>query len=224
LKRWPIFGNSRQASALAIGGVVARNIFYISAIVLCFLVYREYESGPIEHAPGVLVAEQPRQENVGNSVFGIDDYILTRRARFEIRARVLSTERYYLRNEGDLSPIDLALGWGPMSDQSVLDQIKISQSGRWYRTRYDLPGPIPEQQLINSSSNMHMIPARPEIAKRLKKLQAGEVVVLEGYLVDVDHPSGWFWRTSLTRNDTGNGACEIVYVESMRVDNPLTNN
>lgn len=82
---------------------MVRNLFYISAIALCFLVYREYESSPIEHAPGVLVVEQPLQKNVGNSVFGIDDYILTRRARFEIRARVLSIERYYLRREGDLS-------------------------------------------------------------------------------------------------------------------------
>ena len=201
---------------------MARNLFFISAVAFCFLVYRDYESSPVIHGPGVLVAEQPRQETVGNSLFGVDDYILTRRARFEIRARVLSTERYYMRREGDLSPIDLALGWGPMSDQSVLDQINISQSGRWYRFRYDLPGPLPEQQLIGSSSNMHMIPANPGIAKRLKKLRDGEVVVLEGFLVDVDHPSGWLWRTSLSRNDTGNGACEIVYVESMRVDNPVT--
>ena len=203
---------------------MARNLFYISAIALCFLVYREYESSPIEYPPGVLVAEQPLQQTMGGSVFGIDDYILTRRASFEIRARVLSTERYYLRRESDLSPIDLALGWGPMSDQSVLDQIKISQSGRWYRTRYDLPGPITDQQLISSSSNMHMIPARPEIARRLKKLRKGDIVELEGFLVDVDHPSGWNWRTSLSRNDTGNGACEVVYVESMRVANPASSN
>lgn len=203
---------------------MARNLFYISAIVLCFLVYREYGTSPIVHAPGVLVAEQPLQETVGNSVFGIDDYILTRRARFEIRARVLSTQRYYLHREGDLSPIDLALGWGPMSDQSILDHIKISQSGRWYRTRYDLPGPVPEQRLISSSSNMHMIPARADISRRLKKLREGEVVVLEGYLVDVDHPSGWHWRTSMSRNDTGNGACEIVYVESMRLDDAAPGN
>lgn len=203
---------------------MVRNLFYISAIALCFLVYREYESSPIEHPPGVLVAGQPQQQIVGNSVFGIDDYILTRRASFEIRARVLSTERYYLHREGDLSPIDLALGWGPMSDQSVLDRLKISQSGRWYRFSYDFPAPIPEPLLISSSSNMHMIPADSGIARRLKKVRKGDVVVLEGYLVDVDHPSGWRWRTSMSRNDTGNGACEIVYVESMRLENPTPGN
>ncbi len=198
---------------------MVRNIFYISAFILCFLVYQEYSTNAIQHEPGVLVAEQPMQQNVADSVFRFDDYIITRRARFEIRARVLSTERYYLHRESDLSPIDLALGWGAMSDQAVLEQMKISQSGRWYRTRYDYPAPIPEQLLISSSSNMHMIPANSSIKKRLKKLRVGEVVELEGYLVDVDHPSGWHWRTSLSRDDTGNGACEVVYVESMWVDN-----
>jgi len=198
---------------------VIRNLFYISAFLLCFLVYWEYYSGEVEHEPGVLVAEQPVQQTVGSSVFRLDDFIITRRARFEIRARVLSTERYYLDGGSNLSPIDLALGWGPMSDQAVLDQMKISQSGRWYRTRYDYPEPIPQQLLISSSSNMHMIPANSGIEKRLKKLRVGEVVILQGYLVDADDDSGWHWRTSLTRNDTGNGACELVYVESMRVDN-----
>lgn len=199
---------------------MTRNLFYISVLVLCFLVYREYTTAAIEHGPGVLVAEQPIQQNVADSVFRFDDYIITRRAEFEIRARVLSTERYYLRREADLSPLDLALGWGPMSDQAVLDQMTISQSGRWYRTRYDYPAPIPEQLLISHSSNMHMIPANSSIERRLKKLRVGEIVELQGYLVDVDHPSGWHWRTSLSRNDTGSGACELVYVESMRVDNP----
>ena len=187
--------------------------------VLCFLAYREYTSKPIETSPGVLVSEQPIQKTVGNSVFGFDDYVLTRRASFEIRARVLSTERYYFDAGADLSPIDLALGWGAMSDQSVLDRLKISQSGRWYRTRYDYPAPIPDQLLISSSSNMHMIPANSSIEKRLKKLRVGEVVVLEGYLVDADDGAGWHWSTSLSRTDTGNGACELVYVESVRVDN-----
>lgn len=198
---------------------MVRNLFFISMFILCYMIYQQYNSAEIKHSAGVLVAEQPIQKTVGNSVFRYEDYVLTRRARFEIRARVLSTERYYLDAGSSLSPIDLALGWGPMSDQAVLDQMKISQSGRWYRTRYDHAAPIPEELLIRSSSNMHMIPANSNIARRLKKLRVGEVVILEGFLVDADDGSGWHWSSSLSRNDTGNGACELVYVESMRVDN-----
>jgi hypothetical protein len=42
-------------------------------------------------------------------------------------------------------------------------------------------------------------------------------VHLEGLLVDIDGPEIGQIRTSLTRSDTGAGACEIIYVESATV-------
>ena len=199
---------------------MTRSIFIFSVIILCYLVARDWQSKPLEHPPGILVAEIPSQVDLQPSSFMLGDYELTRKAQFEIRARVLSKEPYYLNRTADLSPLDLALGWGVMSDSRVLDQIDITQGARWYRTKYDLPPPVPEQQIISSSSNMHMIPARKDIERSLKKLREGDIVHLRGYLVDVDHPSGWHWRSSMSRSDTGNGACELVFVESVLVESP----
>ena len=193
-------------------------IFILSLIVLGYLVIRDWDSGPIEHPPGVLVAERPVQADLQLSTFMLGDYQLTRKASFEIRARVLSKEPYYLGRTADLAPIDLALGWGVMSDSAVLSQIEISQSARWYRTRYDLPPPIADKQIIFNSSNMHMIPARKALERSLKKLREGDIVLIKGYLVDVDHDSGWYWHSSMSRLDTGDGACELVYVESLSVE------
>ena len=57
-----------------------------------------------------------------------------------------------------LVPVDLALGWGRMSDSDVLDKVYISQSGRFYlwQARCVL---IPEREIIESSANMHLIAA-----------------------------------------------------------------
>jgi hypothetical protein len=195
-------------------------IFILSVIALCYLGYREWGTGPVGHPPGVLVKEQPLQVDVPSSVFRYGDYVLTRRARFEVRARVLSKEPYYLGRSADLSPVDLALGWGVMSDSAVLDRIDISQSGRWYHTRYELPPPVDERLMVASSSNMHMIPARKDVEGLLKKLRVGDIVDIRGFLVDVDHESGWHWRSSMSRTDSGDGACELVYVESVSVDDP----
>lgn len=197
---------------------MARRLFILSVIILGFLVYRDWDSAPVVHAPGVIVPELPVQLNLEPSSFKVDDYLVTRKADFEIRARVLSTEEYFMGREADLSPIDLALGWGPMSNQAVLDQLKISQSGRWFRWRYEGAPPVPEQLIITSSSNMHMIPASKSIERRLKQLRKGSIIKLEGFLVDADHDSGWYWRSSMSRNDTGDGACELVYVESLEVE------
>jgi len=194
-----------------------RNLFIFSTAVLAYLLIRDWEQKPITHPPGVLADGIPLQANVQASGFEMDDYRITKKARFEIHARVLSTEQYYLGQEADLSPIDLALGWGVMSDQSVLEMIDISQSSRWYHWRYEGSIPVSDQQIISSSGNMHMIPATASIERSLTDLREGDVVVLQGYLVDVDHESGWKWRTSMSRTDSGAGACEIVYVESVSV-------
>jgi len=193
-------------------------IFIFSVIALGFLIIRDWDSGPVGHPAGILVAEKPLQVDLQPSMFMLDDYQLTRKASFDIRARVLSKEPYYLNRTADLAPIDLALGWGAMSDSAVLERIDISQSARWYRTRYDFPSPIPDQEIIASSSNMHMIPAGKGIEKTLKKLREGDIVQIRGYLVDVDHDSGWHWRSSMSRTDSGDGACELVYVESINVE------
>jgi hypothetical protein len=199
---------------------MTRILFILSVVGLCFLWIQDRGMKPVVHPPGILVSEIPKQVDLQPSGFLLDEYKVTRRAQFQIRARVFSTEPYYLNRTGDVSPIDLALGWGVMSDQAILDQIKISQSSRWYRTRYELPAPAPESEIISSSSNMHMIPARKSIERKLKKVRIGDIITISGYLVDVDHDSGWWWHTSMSRSDTGDGACEIVYVESLDVENP----
>ena len=48
--------------------------------------------------------------------------------QFEISARVLGRKDYTFGREADLSPMDLALGWGPMADPEVIAAFGISQS------------------------------------------------------------------------------------------------
>ena len=91
-------------------------------------------SSQVALGPGVLARNAPQQENGKSFVsLRIDDYNITGLAKFRIKAKVLSKKNYYTGREADISSTDLALGWGNMSDESVLDKIKISQSGRFYR-------------------------------------------------------------------------------------------
>lgn len=195
-----------------------KKVLITALVLLAILAWRDWTQREISHPPGVLVAEAPQQVLLEEAVpVALGDYRLTPRARFEIRARVLSREGYSWGTEADLSPLDLALGWGVMSDQSVLDRIQVTQSSRWYFTRYELPPPVAEAAMIRHSGNMHMVPSSSYVKKALKKIRKGDVVRLEGLLVDVDHDSGFHWRTSLSREDSGAGACEILYVEEIEI-------
>lgn len=196
-----------------------KKIFWASVVLLLLLMARDWQNRPLVHPPGVMAAAPPNQQMLAEpQPFGFKGYRVTPRARFSLRARVLSRRDYRWGEGSDLSPLDLALGWGVMSDQTVLDRIDISQRSRWYFTRYDPPAPIPDVAIIANSSNMHMIPANDLVRASLRKVRSGEFVNAVGYLVDVDHDSGFLWRTSLRRDDTGNGSCELFYVERLIVE------
>jgi len=174
-----------------------------------------YANSDVPQPPGVLVTGEPQQIDILERSWTRGDARFTALAQFDVRARVLSTNHYSFDKQADLSPVDLALGWGRMSDSDVLANIKITQSGRFYfwgpRMGRDLP--IPRNEVISHSANMHMIPADDDVKKTLLAVKAGELVTLSGFLVEVRRPNGWRWRTSLTRTDTGAGACEVVWVE-----------
>ena len=171
----------------------------------------------IEHGPGVLVPEMPLQRDADEArAFDHNGYRLKPLADFTIKARVLGREDYSLDREAELSPMDLALGWGPMSDEAVLAEIDISQGGRWYRW-YAKQLPIPRRDIERNSANMHLIPADEWVEATLDDIREGSIVELRGFLVEAKSDDGWRWRSSLTREDTGARACELVFVERVRL-------
>ncbi len=170
-----------------------------------------------EHPPGVLAADPPVQANLSRqSAFDHGDYRIQPLATFEITARVLGKERYWFDRGAELSPYDLALGWGRMSDSAVISGISISQSWRWYRWRARTP-PIPQGEIVSSSANMHMVPSDDLVRRALGRVREGDIVRIVGKLVEVAGPEGFRWKSSLTRADAGDGACELVWVEDLEI-------
>lgn len=178
-----------------------------------------WPSGGKEHPAGILAPDIPVQENLtAQPVIDHGDYTITGLAKFSMRGRVLSAEPYWMDRGSGLVPVDLALGWGRMSDSAVLDQLEISQSGRFYRWRTKGSDyPIPKEEISSSSANMHLIPATKTIERRIKEAVKGDIVEFSGYLARADRKDGFNWSSSMTRADTGDGACELVYVESFRI-------
>ena len=170
-------------------------------------------------APGVLAADMPVQINLADApIIDFKGYRITPLATFDMQARALSKERYRWSREADLSSYDIVFGWGPMSDSAVLDQLKIRQSNRWYSWRTKgTQLPVPQPLISASSANMHLIAATDAVLDSIKAVNVDQVVQLSGYLVRVDANDGWKWSSSLSRNDVGSGACELIFVQSLRV-------
>ena len=134
---------------------------------------------------------------------------------YEGSFRVLGREDYNLGREAEFSPMDIAVGWGEMANPQVYKQIDISQSNRWYHWRIDHEPPISFREIETHSANMHLVPADAYVASQMKKIKKDDLVYLKGALIEIQAPDGWRWKSSLSREDTGNGACELIRVDSI---------
>jgi hypothetical protein len=167
---------------------------------------------PVRAPDGILAEGEPQQTMISEQRLRIGRWTLTKRATYQLTARVLAREPYHFDAMSDLVPEDLALGWGPMSDNSVLRTIDISQSNRFYYWRASSATRLARETIISHSANTHVIPQTPAVARALARLRPGEVVTLSGDLVDAVRDDGRSLKTSLVRTDTGPGACEVMLV------------
>lgn len=192
-------------------------VFFFCAIAaVCFAWW--YDHRPLTYPPGVLISSEPRQvDDASQPAFEVNGFHLKPIAHFALDARLLHSRVYRYDPQSALVPIDFALGWGPMSDQSVLDQVSISQSSRFYFFEYRLPAPLAPEVIISHSTNIHIIPATREIAAQCKSLRAGSLIHLSGELIEATRPGMPVWRSSMSRTDTGNGACELMWVTEVNV-------
>lgn len=172
---------------------------------------------PVSYGPGIIIPEEPGQASLREAEsFKVGEYTIKPFATFSLYGRVLSKEAYYFDRGSDLAKYDLALGWKEMSDEKVLEEIDITQSGRFYWW-YTADFPVPRNKIEHNSANMHLIPANEDIADKIAKARRGQVVDIEGYLVKVSAPDGWHWNSSSSRKDTGDGACELIWVEEFSI-------
>jgi hypothetical protein len=165
--------------------------------------------------PGLQVApDEPKQGRLLKP-FSIqsENYRYEGLASFEMTGRILSRSRYRFDHLSRYAPVDLAMGWGPMSDSAVLKHIWIGQLFRFYFYLAMPSTPIPAVGVGYYSANMHMVPADPQVRNTLLAARDKDVLYIKGILIKITDDDGFLARSSLTRDDSGPGGCEIIYVQ-----------
>ncbi len=142
-------------------------------------------------------------------------------AEYEIHAQVKSKRTYGSDWTSLLSPIDLALAWGGLVAPNADEHISYSQSNRWYYYKYDGASPFQKPYIRSHSANHHILPASENVERAVYSLGVKEKVRLQGFLVKVNgtDSSGkavW-WKSSLSRNDEGDGSCEVFWVKEVQI-------
>ncbi|MBP6943971.1 MAG: hypothetical protein KBB79_03715 [Candidatus Omnitrophica bacterium] len=125
----------------------------------------------------------------------------------------------YLNNK------DIGVIWGDNINTGVYRDMKFT-SGSW-TLYWDVKfGTMPSKRQdvysnfnASSISNNHVLAANDKIAALIMSAEKGDQIWMKGYLVDYT-TSNWqgFWReSSVTRDDTGSHACEVVYVTDFKI-------
>lgn len=71
----------------------------------------------------------------------------------------------------------------------------------------------------NDLSNNHLLSDDKRVREKIRSVQIGDQIRMKGMLVNYSAASapGWTRDSSITRTDTGNGACEVFFVEEVDI-------
>ena len=194
-----------------------RQIILIGLLVLGVWFYETMR--PVPQPPGVLAPDPPRISEITQQArtFVRNDYVFTALAELDARARILSVERYGRDRESQAALLDVTLGWGRMSDSKTLKNVDVAQTERRVLSKSYDPA-LPDAEVEASILNLHLVTADPEVEKSLRQLRAGNIVRLEGYLVEAVAGDGWRWKGQAQQKRVPALPGTLLWVERIEVE------
>jgi hypothetical protein len=147
--------------------------------------------------------------------------------RYELRGLVVSrhdtsawwdvVHRDWWRDH--LNVADLCVAWGGNLERGVYRELRYASDT--FTCHVAAPSQAVWRRFEPTElSNNHLLAADPATARRLRAMRRGDQVLIRGWLAEYAHDDGGrpFRRgTSTRRDDTGNGACETIWVTEARV-------
>ena len=199
-----------------------KRTFFVSLSLLIFLYFYK-DTLPDHQKIHSKLLSQPKQNKIEPITKTVDykgnQYKVDLLERYEIHGLLVSHndpqgfgDRYH--DETSFDTKDFCLIWGGnllTNDYQDIDFWNVSITCRWkYGSGIS----------FNSSeiSNNHLITDSDEVREQIDSIGIGDQVSIRGYLANYTRNNESFTRkSSLTRDDTGMGACEVIYVESLSV-------
>jgi len=179
------------------------------------------------------LGNEPKQTQIKTSAFdahyGGVSYHVEPEYEYELYGLVVS----YRHHSGDsmlhklwndhLNMTDVCVVWGKTALSAYLNQFDF-WNGQFtcnFRTRSDIAWNSFDQ---NQISNNHLISDDESLRIKIQKLNVGDQIKVVGLLSSYGQEGGSKRGTSTVRTDTGNGACETIFVEEFDIvkqgDNP----
>jgi len=207
---------------------LVNNLLIASAILLVISLWRGEALPAKEDLLPELLAE-PVQEAINQPPFDTSVKGVTYKVQplysYDLVGMVVSkhdakTWWDYLHKEwnDNLNVTDLCVVWGNNVRNAAYEGISFS-SGQFTCNFFTRSQKVYEAFDQTAISNNHLLTSDPTIAKALGAVRIGDQIRFSGVLAEYSHNHGAPFKrgTSIVRTDTGNGACETVYVERIEI-------
>ena len=207
------------------GNAIYRFILVATCLLLSISFWKRNDI-PAGVAAHPALADEPEQKPTSRPAFttrwkGVE-YRVDPEFEYELRGLVVSFRRHdgnsrmHRRANDHLNVADVCVLWSDNASSQYLDKLKfwngiftcnVKTSDREAWESFDM----------TEISNNHLISDDPRIRERVSDLRIGDQVRIRGVLANYASGGGSERRTSTTREDTGDGACETIFVHSFEV-------
>ncbi len=184
--------------------------------------------GRIDYVPEI--QNEPLQTATREKPFEVSfngvDYLVEPEYAYDITAMVVSFRhhdhdysRMHRLAEDHLNMLDVCVIWGD-NIRAALSKIdfwngiftcNVSTSDRRAWASFDM----------DKLSNNHLLSDNPRIRDQVQNIRVGDQIRVRGFLASYTGPTGTR-GTSTTRTDTGDGACETLFIERFQILRPAT--
>jgi hypothetical protein len=127
------------------------------------------------------------------------------------------TDVYHFKDWKDFLNIrDLCVVWDPNVGSGVFRAMDYHNT-TWTCWIAGQEGPALAAFAWDALSNNHLLSHDPGVQAAIRSARRGDQIHFRGLLARYSHADGFNRGTSTTRTDTGNGACETVFVQDFEV-------
>ncbi|MBF0255526.1 MAG: hypothetical protein HQL47_03490 [Gammaproteobacteria bacterium] len=174
------------------------------------------------------VLQEPRQENTEREPFevrvGEQNYRIIPQFDYALDGVVVSFnhaddwDNIYHRNWQDFINIkDVCVIWGANLQSGVYQRMSFKNTS--WTCWFNWPDRATAAQFsADQLSNNHLLSDNPALLRLIRQAETGDQIRFKGVLAKYENPANGFQRgTSISRTDTGNGACETVYLDEFEI-------
>jgi len=112
---------------------------------------------------------------------------------------------------------DLCVIWGGNVSSEVYREMEFKNT-TWTCWAYWPNREVARRFSMQQLSNNHLLANDPDVLEAIMSAEPGDQIAFDGVLAGYSHSNGKFKRgTSTNRTDTGNGACETIFVRDFQI-------